>query len=83
MITKRADASQIAIGDTFLNIVEGGRLFHEGIVDGLTEEDVQVDFGNFRVEYDREDCGFYEEICGYVREFYACTSTGDIIERFS
>jgi hypothetical protein len=82
MITKIADTSAIAIGDNFFNIVDGGRFFHEGTVDGFDAENVTVDYEDFRVRYDRIDCALYEEHCGYIRSYYACTSKGDVIERF-
>jgi hypothetical protein len=83
MIIKREDASAIAVGDSFLNIVDGGRFFHEGKVESVDEHDVVVDYDDFQVRYDRIDCGLYEEHCGYIRSYYACTSAGDVLERYN
>jgi len=82
MLAQRANSNGIAIGDEFLNFVSGGKVYQEGQVDEVTDDDVFVDFGDFRVRYERAGVRLMEEHCGYIRSFYASVRRGEIVEQY-
>lgn len=73
----------IVPGDYFINFQPGGNTINEGEVDEVTDQIVCVDYGNFRVEYARQDIIEMEEHCGFIRTFLCAIKPGTIIERFT
>ena len=82
MIARREDSAAIQIGDDFISFSCGGNVFHEGSVDEVDEHLIFVDFGDFRVKYERIHVSLMEENCGYIRMFYGSPVAGIIVERY-
>jgi len=78
MFRKLGDGSNIAVGDDFTKHLPDLDMFREGVVTHVDDHTVSVDFGDFKIVWDRDDVALYAQTSGFYREFYSSPQPGDL-----
>lgn len=82
MFKRIADSGSITQGADFYKFANNLQTYVAGLVTNITDESIDVDFGDYVMRWKRDTVGQYIAMEGGYMEFFSSPKAGELVENY-